>query len=82
MKPRSIAVAIACGVAGTVAGLAAVAGVIHRKQIQSAASLKRLTDYADCYDLYAVDIAYDYNLDAIIAAGVRDDQAYIDAVVA
>ena len=47
MKPRSIAVTIACGVAGTVAGLAAVAGVIYRTQIKSAASLKRLTDNAD-----------------------------------
>ena len=41
-----------------------------------------MTDYADGYDLYAIDIAYDYDLDRIIAAGVRDDQAYIDAVVA
>lgn len=40
------------------------------------------TGYADGYDLYAIDIAYDYDLDRIIAAGVRDDQAYIDAVVA
>lgn len=41
-----------------------------------------MTGYADGYDLYAIDIAYGYDLDRIIAAGVRDDQAYIDAVVA
>ena len=41
-----------------------------------------MTGYADGYDLYAIDIAYDYDLDCIIAADVRDDQAYIDAVVA
>lgn len=80
MKPRNIA--IACGVAGTAVGLAAAAGIVYRKQIKSVASLKRLTGYADGYDLYAIDIAYDYDLDRIIAAGVRDDQAYIDAVVA
>lgn len=80
MKPRNIA--IACGVAGVAVGLAAAAGIVYRKQIKSAASLKRLTGYADGYDLYAIDIAYDYDLDRIIAAGVRDDQAYIDAVVA
>ena len=80
MKPRNIA--IACGVAGVAVGLAAAAGIVYRKQIKSAASLKRLTGYADSYDLYAIDIAYDYDLDRIIAAGVRDDQAYIDAVVA
>ena len=80
MKPRNIA--IAYGVAGAAVGLAAVTGIVYHKQIKSAASLKRLTDYADGYDLYAIDIAYDYDLDRIIAAGVRDDQAYIDAVVA
>lgn len=80
MKPRNIA--IACGVAGVAVGLAAATGIVYRKQIKSAASLKRLTGYADGYDLYAIDIAYDYDLDRIIAAGVRDDQAYIDAVVA
>lgn len=80
MKPRNIA--IACGVAGTAVGLAAAAGIVYRKQIKSVASLKRLTGYEDGYDLYAIDIAYDYDLDRIIAAGVRDDQAYIDAVVA
>lgn len=80
MKPRNIA--IACGVAGVAVGLAAATGIVYHKQIKSAASLKRLTGYADGYDLYAIDIAYDYDLDRIIAAGVRDDQAYIDAVVA
>ena len=80
MKPRNIA--IACGVAGVAVGFAAAAGIVYRKQIKSAASLRRLTGYADGYDLYAIDIAYDYDLDRIIAAGVRDDQAYIDAVVA
>lgn len=80
MKPRNIA--IACGAAGVAVGLAAAAGIVYRKQIKSAASLKRLTGYADGYDLYGIDIAYDYDLDRIIAADVRDDQAYIDAVVA
>ena len=80
MKPRNIA--IARGVAGVAVGLAAATGIVYHKQIKSAASLKRLTGYADGYDLYAIDIAYGYDLDRIIAAGVRDDQAYIDAVVA
>lgn len=80
MKPRNIA--IACGTAGVAVGLAAATGIVYHKQIKSAASLKRLTGYADGYDLYVIDIVYDYDLDRIIAAGVRDDQAYIDAVVA
>lgn len=80
MKPRNIA--IVCGVAGTAVGIAIAAGIVYHKQIKSATSLKRLTGYADGHDLYAIDIAYDYDLDRIISAGVRDDQAHIDAVVA
>lgn len=49
MKPRNIA--IACGVAGAAVGLAAATGIVYRKQIKSVASLKRLTGYADGYDL-------------------------------
>ena len=49
MKPRNIA--ITCGVAGVAVGLAAAAGIVYRKQIKSAASLKRLTGYANGYDL-------------------------------
>lgn len=40
MKPRNIA--IACGVAGVTVGLAAATGIVYRKQIKSAASLKWL----------------------------------------
>lgn len=79
MKPRNIA--IACGVAGVAVGLAAATGIVYHKQIKSAASLKRLTGYADGYDLYAIDIAYDYNLDRIIAPRCATT-AYIVAVVA
>ena len=45
MKPRNIA--IVCGGAGVAVGFAAAAGIVYRKQIKSAASLRRLTGYAD-----------------------------------
>lgn len=70
----------ACGIASAAIGLALAAGVILHRQIKSVASVKRHTGYDDGYDLYEVDIAYDYDLDQIIASGVRSDQAYLDAV--
>lgn len=82
MKPCRIITTALCGTAIALGGLSVAAGLRYRKQIKSAASLKQLTSYADGYNLYQIDIAYDYDLDRIIQAGVRDDQAYINAVLA
>lgn len=85
MKARNLARAVATGAAiavGSAAGAAAALGFKYRRQLATLRSLTRESAYLDGYDLYTVDIAYDYDLDAIIAAGVRDDQAYIDAVLA
>lgn len=76
--------AATCGavVFGAAAGVATALGCKYRKQLKTIGSLSRETAYVDGFDLYTVDISYGYDLDAIIAAGVRDDQAYIDAVLA
>lgn len=81
MKARRLVATALCGAVVILGGLGVAAGIRYRKQIKSATSLKQLTDYADGYNLYQIDIAYDYDLDRIIQAGVRDDQAYIDAVL-
>lgn len=81
MRERKLVLAgaIAVGVSAT----AAIAiGVAYGPQISTAASLRRMTSKSDGYNLYRIDIDYAYDLDAIIAADVRDDQAYIDAVLA
>lgn len=80
MDTHRTVTAFACGIASAAIGLALVAGVLFHKQIKSVASVKRHTGYDDGYDLYEVDIAYDYDLDQIIASEVRSDQAYLDAV--
>lgn len=85
MKARHLARVVAAGTAiaaGAAVGASAMLGFRYRKQLRTLRSLTRESMYADGFDLYTVDIAYDYDLDAIIAAGVRDDQAYIDAVLA
>ena len=70
------------GIAALVAAGAVALGVTYGKQIATATSLERVASYEDGYNLYRVDVAYGYDLDAIIEAGVGDDQAYIDAVLA
>ena len=74
-----------CIVGGVVAvaAIGAVAlGVAYGNQIATASSLERVTSYGDGFNLYRIDVAYGYDLDAIIDVDVHDDQAYVDAVLA
>ena len=62
--------------------LAAVAFlVLYFTRIQTFSSIEKLTDYEDGYNLYSMDVKYDYNLDNIIDYGIKDDQSMIDAFV-
>lgn len=81
MRKRKLVLAGAIAV-GVSAAAAIAIGVAYGPQISTAASLRRMTSKSDGYNLYRIDIDYAYDLDAIIAADVRDDQAYIDAVLA
>ena len=55
-------------------------GALAASRIRTLSSLKKLSSFAGSYNLYESTVAYRYDLDAIIKAGVEDDQAYIDAV--
>lgn len=46
----------------------------------SMSTVRRLSDYEGDYNLYGVDIKYDYDLDAIIAHNIADDQDFMDAI--
>ena len=62
--------------------LAAVAFFgLYFTRIQTFSSIEQLTDYEDGYNLYRMDVQYDYNLDNIINYGITDDQTMIDAIV-
>ena len=62
--------------------LAAVAFlVLYFTRIQTFSSIEKLTDYEDGYNLYSMDVKYDYNLDNIIDYGIKDDQSMIDAIL-
>ena len=44
-------------------------------------SIEQITDYEDGYNLYRMEIKYDYSLDDIIGYGITDDQTMIDAIL-
>ena len=65
-----------------VAAVGAAAGCIARlsaSRRKSIASIKKLSNYADGYNLYSMNICYDYDLDAVIARGLGDDQSMVDS---
>lgn len=53
----------------------------YDSRIQSMQSMRKLTDYEDGYNLYAMK-AYDYDLDNIINYGITDTQSMMDAILA
>ena len=55
--------------------------VLYFTRIQTFSSIEKLTDYEDGYNLYRMDVQYDYNLDNMIDYGIKDDQTMIDAIV-
>ena len=54
---------------------------IYFTRFQSIASLEKYTDYEDGYNLYSMDIKYDYSLDDIINSGYTDMQGLVDAII-
>lgn len=60
--------------------VAAFAG-IYFTRFQTIGSIEKVTDYADGYNLYRMDVKYDYSLDDIIAYNITDNQTMIDAIL-
>lgn len=54
---------------------------VYFTRFQTLSSIKKLTDYADGYDLYSIKIKYDYDTQNIIDANVADTQEFTDAVI-
>lgn len=61
---------------------AGVFGVLYAGRIKTMSSIQKITDYSDGYNLYRMNVDYDYQLDDIIKRGITDDQSMIDAILA
>ena len=75
-----LAARIAMGVLAVVAVAAVGFGALYTSRIQTANSIEKLTDYDD-YNLYRMQVRYDYDLDKMIANTTADNQSFIDAAV-
>lgn len=55
-------------------------GVLYAGRIRTVNSIEKVTDYDD-YDLYRMDVKYDYSIDDVIHYGITDNQSMIDAIL-
>lgn len=62
--------------------IVAVGGFIsvYESRFQTISSIQKVTDY-DEYNLYRMDVKYDYDLDRLIEYGITDNQSFVDAIV-
>ena len=80
-KPLKITLIFLCGILALL--LAAVLVFIgsYYTRIRTLGSIEKLTDYPDGYNLYRMDVKYDYSLDDVINYGIKDNQTMIDAIL-
>ena len=53
---------------------------VYESRFQTISSIQKVTDY-DEYNLYRMDVKYDYDLDRLIEYGITDNQSFVDAIV-
>lgn len=54
---------------------------IYYTRLRTMFSIAQITSYEDSYDLYTMNVEYDYDLDAVIDYGISDDQTMSDAIL-
>lgn len=53
---------------------------IYFTRFQTISTIQKLTNYDD-YNLYSMDVKYDYSIDNVINYGIKDNQTFVDAIV-
>lgn len=55
--------------------------IFYLGRFETMASIEKLSDYDDGYNLYSMDVKYDYSTQDVIDSGFADTQGYVDAVI-
>ena len=55
-------------------------GALYASRLKTIGSIRKITKY-DEFDLYRMDVQYDYSIDDIIRHGITDNQSMIDAIL-
>ena len=70
-----------CGIVAVLLAAMLVFVGIYFTRIQTMNSIEKLSDYDDGYNLYRMEVKYDYSLDDVINYGIKDNQTMIDAIL-
>ena len=81
MKANRFLKSIPAGIVSAGACLTAAFLGIYRTRFQSMQTIEKLTDYADGFDLYRMDIRYDYRLDKILKKRFSSNKHVTDAIL-
>lgn len=54
---------------------------IYASRLATMASIEKITNRTDGYDLYRMDVKYDYNLNNLVGYGLDNDQKVMDAII-
>lgn len=69
---------LACGV---LLVLVLLLALLYASRLATMASIEKITNRTDGYDLYRMDVKYDYNLKNLIGYGLDNDQKVMNAII-
>lgn len=77
---KRIALRVLLGVLIAAIVCVAVFAGLYFTRFQTMATIEKLSDYDDGYNLYSMDVKYDYDLDRVIDRGITDNQSMFNAL--
>ena len=80
-KSLKVTLLLLCGIVAVLLAAVLVFVGIYFTRIQTMNSIEKLSDYDDGYNLYRMEVKYDYSLDDVINYGIKDNQTMIDAIL-
>ncbi len=80
MQVKKVVIIILCIVALLVIAVAVFVGIYYTR-LQTLNSIEKLTDYDDGYNLYRMDVKFDYSIENVINYGIETDQDMTNAVL-
>lgn len=60
--------------------LLAIFVAVYFTRIKTMSTIRQITEYPE-YNLYSMDVEYDYDLDRLIAYGIEDNQSFTEAIL-
>ncbi len=80
-RTKKIALFVLLGVLALVILCTAVFLWVYNSRFATMATIEKVIDYDGRYDVYRMNVEFDYDLDAIIDHGIHSDQDFADALV-